>query len=63
MIVFLRLKGHCRCCKRYSRVDLRWLCKGCRRQEVIRDAVILFLLGMLSAVVGALLGLVTLFCW
>jgi hypothetical protein len=44
-------------------VDLRWLCKGCRRQEVIRDAVILFLLGMLSAVVGALLGLVTLFWW
>ena len=63
MIVFLRLKGHCRCCKRYSRVDLRWLCKGCRRKEVIRDAVILFLLGMLSAVVGALLGLLTLFWW
>ena len=38
------------------RVDFHWLCRGCHRKELIRDVVLLFLLGVLAAVVGAVLG-------
>jgi hypothetical protein len=60
MIVYLPPKSICRVCGKFKRVDLRRICRDCYREELFRDVVLLFLVGMLSAVVGAALGLVLL---
>jgi hypothetical protein len=61
VIVYLKLKGFCGRCGRYARVDFHWLCRSCHRKDLFRDVVLLFLLGVLAAVVGVVLGLVILF--
>jgi hypothetical protein len=57
MIVYLPPKSICRVCGKFKRVDLRRICRDCYREELFRDTVLLFLLGVLFTVVGAALGL------
>src|SRR5262249_15632319 len=63
MIVFLRLKCHCRGCKRYCRVDAHGLCPACHEAEFIREEMAGCLVGaVLAPVAWALFGLVMAFC-
>jgi hypothetical protein len=58
MIVYLRLKGHCRGCKWYCGADARGLGPACHHAEFVREEMATCLVSALAWVMGKLLGAV-----